>query len=121
MAKQKSLVCQHLEHISRGVLEKYQDIIREYVRRRPGVYALYRRGRLYYVGLARDLGNRLKSHLRDRHRQSWDLFSVYLTLGRTYMKDLESLILRLGAPPGNQKRGRFIRSEHLLRVRPKKD
>ena len=52
MAKRTPLVCQHLENISREALEKYQDIIRQYVRRRHGVYALYRRGKLQYVGLA---------------------------------------------------------------------
>ena len=36
-------------------LEKYQDIIRRYVRRKQGVYALYRRGKLHYVGLASNL------------------------------------------------------------------
>ena len=44
MAKRKPLVSQHLENISREALEKYQNIIRRYVRRRQGVYALYRRG-----------------------------------------------------------------------------
>jgi len=34
-------VCQHLEDISGDVLEDYQDIIREYVSRRQGMYALY--------------------------------------------------------------------------------
>ena len=52
MAKRTPLVCQELENISREALGKYQDIIRQYVRRRHGVYALYRRGKLQYVGLA---------------------------------------------------------------------
>ena len=76
MAKKTSLVSQYLENISRRALEKYQDIIRGYARRRPGVYALYRRGKLYYVGLASNLRARLKMHLRDRHSGSWDRFSL---------------------------------------------
>jgi len=40
MTKQKSLVTQHLENLSREVLKDYKDIIREYVKRRHGVYAL---------------------------------------------------------------------------------
>lgn len=51
MAKQTPLVSQHLENISREVLEKYREIIREYVKRRHEAYALYRGNRLYYVGL----------------------------------------------------------------------
>lgn len=49
MAKRKPLVSQHLENISRDALEKYQNIVRRYIRRRQGVYALYRRGKLYFV------------------------------------------------------------------------
>jgi len=58
--RQAQLVCQHLENVSRKVLEKYQGIIREYVRGRHGVYALYRKRRLHYVGLASNLRACLK-------------------------------------------------------------
>ncbi|MBI4660599.1 MAG: GIY-YIG nuclease family protein [Verrucomicrobia bacterium] len=76
MAQRTHLVCQHLENISREALEKHQDIIRNFVRRRQGVYALYRRGRLYYVGLASNLRSRLSHHLKDRHGHSWNRFCV---------------------------------------------
>jgi len=81
MAKRVPLVCQHLENISRDSLERHQDIIRNYVRRRQGVYALYRGDRLYYVGLAGNLRMRLATHMYNRHGQSWDRLSVYLTIG----------------------------------------
>jgi hypothetical protein len=67
MSKTPQLVYQHLENISGDVLEDYQDIIREYVSRRQGVYALYRDDVLYYVGLASDLSSHLKAHLGDKH------------------------------------------------------
>ena len=68
MAKRGQLVCQQLENISGRALRKYQVIIREYIRGQNGVYALYKRDRLYYVGLARNLRGRLKQHLQDRIR-----------------------------------------------------
>jgi len=43
MKKRAQLVCQHLENISREALERHQEIIRQYVRGRQGVYALNRR------------------------------------------------------------------------------
>jgi hypothetical protein len=101
MRRKTSLVSQYLENISRQALEKYQDIIRGYARRRPGVYALFRRGRLYYVGLASNLRSRLQMHLRDRHSGSWDRFSIYLTIGDSHLKELESMILRIVKPQGN--------------------
>ena len=115
MSKRTPLVCQHLENVSRDVLEQHQDIIREYVRHRQGVYALYRRGKLYYVGLASNLRTRLAHHLKDRHHESWDRFSVYLTIGDSHLRELESLILRIVKPSGNKQQGKFAKSEDLRR------
>jgi hypothetical protein len=113
--KNSQLVCQHLESVSRTMLEEYQDVIRDFVRGRNGIYALYRRGKLYYVGLASSLLGRLKRHLTDRHGQTWDRFSVYLTIGPQYMKEIESVLLRISNPPGNKVKGKFARSQNLLR------
>jgi len=115
MTKRAQLVCQHLENISREALEKHQEIIRAYVRGRQGVYALYRRGKLYYVGLATDLRKRLKHHLKDKHSQSWDHFSVYLTIRDSHLRELEALILRTVRPAGNKQKSKFARSEDLRR------
>ncbi|MCJ7796110.1 MAG: GIY-YIG nuclease family protein, partial [Thermoleophilia bacterium] len=82
MAKRKAqLVCQHLERIPRKVLQDYPEIVRDMARGRNGIYALYRRDRLHYLGLARDLRRRLKQHLHDQQAQTWDRFSLYLTVG----------------------------------------
>lgn len=113
MAKRAQLVSQHLENISSDALDKYQDVIRSYVRERQGIYALYRKNKLYYVGLASDLKNRLTQHLRNRHKGIWDRFSVYLTIGDSHLKELESLILRTVKPAGNSQTGKFIKSENL--------
>jgi predicted GIY-YIG superfamily endonuclease len=107
------LVCQHLENVSREALKKYQDIIKNYVRRRHGIYALFRKNRLYYVGLASNLRNRLKHHLKDRHAQTWDRFSVYLTIKDEHLHELEALVLRIAVPRGNRQSGKFIRSQDL--------
>jgi hypothetical protein len=81
--------------------------------RRHGVYALYRGNRLYYVGLASNLRSRLNTHLRHRHANTWDHFSVYLTVGDEHLAELESLVLRISSPKGNKVRGKFARSEDL--------
>lgn len=39
-------------HIGTTLTPQQVVVIRQYVRRRHGVYALYRRGKLQYVGLA---------------------------------------------------------------------
>jgi hypothetical protein len=113
--KREQLVCQMLERLGAKALEEHQGIIRRYVRGRHGVYALYRNERLYYVGLARNLHGRLRQHLRDRHRRRWDRFSVYLTVGDSFVKEMESLLLRIARPQGNKLPGKFIRCEDLRR------
>lgn len=117
MAKRKrsALVSQYLEGISRTALAEYQPFFREQARRRNGVYALYRRKKLYYVGLARDLRGRLKTHLRDKHGESWDRFSMYLTVGDDHIKELESLVLRIVRPAGNRQGGKFAKAQNLRR------
>lgn len=108
------LVCQHLEGVSRKALEDYQGIIKEFVKGRHGVYALFgKSGRLYYVGLASDLRSRLKTHLKDRHASTWEKFSVYLTITDSHLRDLESLLLRIASPKGNKQTGRFLRSQDV--------
>ncbi|OPY85492.1 MAG: GIY-YIG catalytic domain protein [Smithella sp. PtaU1.Bin162] len=112
-ANKGQLVSQHLENISRTALENYQGILKEYVKGRHGVYALYSKGHLYYVGLASNLRNRLKSHLTDRHAQTWDSFSVYLTINDSHLHELETLILKIASPKGNRISGNFIKAENL--------
>jgi predicted GIY-YIG superfamily endonuclease len=113
--KRLPLVCEHLENISRDALESHQNVIRGYVRRRQGVYALYRKSKLYYVGLAKDLRGRLTAHVRDRHGESWDRFSVYFTIGDQHLKEMESLILRIVKLKGNKVKGKFAKSRDLRR------
>jgi len=107
------LVCQHLENVSRDALQHYSEIIRTFVRGRHGIYALYRKNRLYYVGLATNLRARINQHLRDRHSETWDHFSLYLTVGHQHLREIESLLVRIGRPRGNRAKPKFLRSENL--------
>jgi len=116
MPKEAPLVSQYLERISRDAVEKYQRLFKRYVRHRQGVYALYKRNKLYYVGLAGDLRWRLHQHLKDHHGRSWDRFSLYFTIGEKHLKELETLILHItGKPLGNKNKGKFKDSENLKR------
>lgn len=112
-SRKGQLVSQHLENVSRRALEKYQDVIKRYVRGRQGIYALFRKNRLYYVGLASNLRNRLKHHLRDRHAFTWDRFSVYFTIKDEHLHELEALVLRIASPKGNRQTGKLVRSQDL--------
>lgn len=109
------LLLQYLESVSGRILEQYPAAIRDLIRGRAGVYALYRQDRLYYVGLASNLMGRIKTHLKDRHHGLWDRFSVYLTVNDQHVKELESLVLRIVSPRGNRVKGKFPRALNLLK------
>ncbi|GMU83295.1 MAG: hypothetical protein AMXMBFR47_31650 [Planctomycetota bacterium] len=110
---ESALVCQFLENISSDVMERFPTLLKAYLRDRNGIYALYRKRRLYYVGLASKMSGRLAQHLKDRHAGKWSYFSVYLTIGDSHIKELESLLLRILRPPGNSQSGKFPRAENL--------
>lgn len=116
MTNRRRVVVSHLENISGNALEKYHPQIRQLVKGRSGIYALYRNHNLYYVGLATNLMRRLKQHLRDHHERKWNRFSVYVTGNNDHMKELESLLLRIVNPRGNIRSGKIASSDNL---RPK--
>jgi hypothetical protein len=105
-----------LENLPASSLEKYRDLIRDHIRGQHGIYALYKSGRLYYVGLAKNLRARLSSHLKDKHKGRWDRFSVYLTVESQHVRELESLLLRIVKPKGNTQSGRLTRSQNLMKT-----
>ncbi|MFH0911810.1 MAG: GIY-YIG nuclease family protein, partial [Planctomycetota bacterium] len=111
--KRPPLVQGLLEQVSSKVFWKFSDQITDLVKKRHGVYALYKGNRLYYVGLATNLRNRVKSHLRDKHAGKWDKFSIYLVRHEDHIKELESLILRIAVPKGNATKGRLAHAEDL--------
>jgi len=113
MPRRPKLVTQYLERIHRRAFDDHPEILRALVHKRNGIYALYAKDELYYVGLAKDLRWRLKHHLDDKHKDSWDRFSVYLTIGHEHLRELESLAIRITRAAGNTQIGRFSGAESL--------
>lgn len=56
-----ALLFQHLEKVSGKLLKECRDIVRDLIGTQSGVYALYKKDKLYYVGLARKLSGRLST------------------------------------------------------------
>jgi hypothetical protein len=111
--KNMPLVIEHLEWISRTAIRRYPEVVTEFARGKSGVYALYSGDSLYYVGLAKNLRSRLHDHIKDRHAEAWDRFSIYLTRNDEHLKELESLVLRIMTPKGNRVSGKFMESRDL--------
>jgi hypothetical protein len=74
----------------------------------PGLYALYDNYGLYYVGLTEtNMHYRIRCHTTDRHKGKWSRFSWYHVPNFRYVKDIETLLLKVVRPPGNRVGGRF--------------
>lgn len=113
--RREPLVIQHLERVSRDFLERYPDLVRQFIGRNAGVYALYRKNKLYYVGLASALRHRLHAHGKNRHGNSWDHFSIYLTIKDQHIREIEALLLRIAKPPGAKQSGKLAQSKDMKR------
>lgn len=85
------------------LLPKYREVIGD----SSGIYALYKGKKLYYVGIATDLLQRVYWHMRDKHRNRWDKVSFFVIDKHKYSKDIETVILRIFEPKGNGTRGKF--------------
>ena len=105
MATRKTFILTgKLEDISKKIFERHKKIIIQYIGNKPGVYALYDKKKLYYVGRAIDLAKRVKDHLKDQHSASWTHFSVYFTKKSEYANSIEAVIISIAQPKGNQKK-----------------
>lgn len=113
--RREALVFAHLEHVSKELLLRHPDVVREFIGRNTGVYALYRKNRLYYVGLASALRHRLTAHGKNRHGKMWDHFSIYLTIKDQHLREIEALLLRISKPPGAKQSGKLAQSKDMKR------
>ncbi|HUS88457.1 MAG TPA: hypothetical protein VMW91_03660 [Desulfosporosinus sp.] len=112
----RSIIQGHLERVGSGVFEKYLEEITDLITGNQGVYALYRRQKLYYIGLASNLKGRIRHHLKDKHRGKWDRFSLYVIRKEGHIREVEALLVRIAGPAGNSQKGRL---KHSLNLRQK--
>ena len=96
------LFSRKLERVSKEIFERYSEALSELVGTSHGVYALYDKSELYYVGKASDLKRRVQQHLKNRHLAQWTHFSLFLTDKSAYINDIESVIISVSNPKGNR-------------------
>jgi len=118
MAKKKrtiTFVQQHIEKVSWEIFEdtQYRKALKSFIKRQPGIYALYKKDILYYVGLTKDLGKRVNRHVKDRHKGKWNQFSIYSTKSDRSLRELEALCIRIADPKGNRIGGALKKSSNF--------
>ena len=93
--------------------EHLQDMMRRYA----GIYALYQKNELYYVGLTKNLLGRIRWHLKDRHRGRWDSFTIFRIQRVKYLWDIETLLTHVVDTLGNKIKGKVPKDadfNHIL-------
>ena len=110
----RPIVSEYLEKVSADIFDRYKKEIISVIAGQQGVYALYHKNKLHNVGLASDLKNRIKQHLKDKHQDKWTHFSLYIIRREEHTKEVESLFLRIYRPKGNTVRGALRRAINLL-------
>ncbi len=108
-----SLVKGFLEKKDRKGFELLLPRYREVIGKSSGIYALYKGDKLYYVGIAQNLLDRVDWHTKDKHKNRWDKVSFFVIDKHRYSKDIETVILRIAEPRGNGTRGQFERHYEL--------
>lgn len=111
--KTRAIITGHLEKIGAKVFDDFSPAITGLIKYHQGIYALFKKDRLYYVGLARNLKGRIKSHIRDKHQNKWTHFSLYIIRKEGHIREIESLVLRIARPKGNKIRGKLRQSKDL--------
>jgi len=82
--------------------------------RGTGIYVLYNGKKIYYIRLSyKSLRGRLKQHTKDRHKGKWDNFSFYQVPKTRYIKDIETILLRVYRSTGNRMKGNLREKYNL--------
>lgn len=118
--KARPIVEGHIEKVGSGIFDKYKKQITDMIRGNHGIYALYTKDKLYYVGLASNLKLRIKQHLKDKHSNQWTHFSLYIFKKADHIRELEAMILRIAYPKGNSQKGKLKESSDLKPILKKK-
>ena len=111
-----SLIKGVLENIPSKSFEFLEEAINDTMKGKPGIYALYDKKKLYYVGLSIDLKKRVKEHTEDGHAKKWNNFSIYIINKTKFLKDVETILLRVIDPPGNTVKGKIPKLKSLQKV-----
>ena len=114
--KKGSLISGVLEKIPSRYFEAVGKELRSILRKQPGIYALYKDDSIYYIGLASNLFARIKRHLKDRHTNKWNNFSLFIVKRVRMLKDFETSLIRIAKPKGNKRLGRIQKHGELKSI-----
>lgn len=101
--------------LPRSILEdpSFEQELKDLMKGYAGIYALYNKKELYYIGLATNLHWRISVHLKDRLRWKWDSFVIFRIKKVRYLKDIETLLLNIFETKGNKIKGQVPKDANI--------
>lgn len=84
-----------------AVLQEYDAVLADKIGNKGGIYILHQGKKIYYVGKATKLRQRIKQHFSDKHSHRWDAFSLYVVNDNRFLDSLERMLVTLIKPSGN--------------------
>ncbi len=115
--KRGSLILYALNGITRESFNVIKRELRDSLGNASGIYALYKKDKLVRVGLGTQIYWRVKSHSKNKEIL-WDNASLFIIRSKnlTYLRDLETAIVRIAKPEGNSQKGRVGNEHYLARL-----
>ena len=103
--KRGSLIQHALEDVKRESFDVIKRELREVLKGRAGIYALYRRNTVVKVGLGTDIFYRVRGHARS-NKINWDTVSFFIIRNIKYLRDVETAVNRIAKPKYSLQKGR---------------
>lgn len=115
--KRGSFIEYSLSGIKRGSFEVIRKELKSVLKKRMGIYALYKKDKVVRVGLGTEIFNRVKGHSENK-KLDWDEVSLFLIKKEYigFLRDLETAVVRIAKPKYNKQKGRIGDDWYLERI-----
>lgn len=119
--KRGSLINYALENVKKESFTSVKKELKDVLKDKLGIYALYKRGKVVKVGLGTKIYYRLRGHA-DSKKIDWDVVGLYI-IDEKYLellRDLETAVNRIAKPKYSYQKGRVKYEHYLERILKKK-
>lgn len=117
--KRGSLIQYVLDDIKRESFDVVKRELRGVLRKRSGIYALYKKGTVVKVGLGTNIYWRVKGHAKSK-KIDWDTASLFIIRNIKYLRDVETAVNRIAKPKYSVQRGRVGDEHYFKRILKKR-
>ena len=108
-----------MDNIKRESFDAINKELRDVLRGRSGIYALYKKGTVVKVGLGTNIYWRIKGHSKSK-KMHWDTVSLFIIRKNRYLRDVETAVNRIAKPKYSYQKGRVGDEHYFKRILKKR-